>query len=269
MDRIKLKSIFEVIFVVIFIRLILWLISLTNVYQFLNPIFYWNYLSHFIFLIVPILIIGIKKRDFKKYGLHLKTIKVDLISFSLLISGILIPPILAVFFNIIQFNLEKYPQQYLLSTIIFQILITGFTEEILYRGYYQTRLNNAFKKSYNLKNFNFGPGVFIVAVLFGLAHLLNPFNPFKGQFSLNIVGGIYTTLIGLILGFVREKTESIIAPSLIHGFYNGVIVFLTGGFTDIVISIGWGIAYFIFFFSLYKMQSDELDNFHEILLEKS
>ncbi len=269
MEQTKLKVICEVISVIIILRLIIWLLPLTNVYYILDDIFYWNYLSHILFLIVPILIIGICKRDFKLYGLHLKTIKIDLIFFSLLIIGILSPPLIAVILNILQFNFEKYPQQYLFSTFFFQIVVTGFTEEILYRGYYQSRLNDAFKKPYHLENFNFGPSVIIVAILFGLAHVLNPFNPIRGQFSLNFIAGIFTTLIGLILGFVREKTESIFAPSLIHGVYNGFIVYLSGDYSDIFITIGWSIAYIMFFFWLFRLESKELDNFHEILLEKT
>ncbi len=53
--------------------------------------------------------------------------------------------------------------------MILQLVVSGFTEEILYRGYYQSRLNQAFKRPFILKNYQFGPDIVIVGLLFGLA----------------------------------------------------------------------------------------------------
>ena len=65
------------------------------------------------------------------------------------------------------------------STAVFQFFMAGFGEEILFRGYMQTRLNEDFGKPWQFKGVNFGPGLLIVSVLFGVLHLISPLNPFR------------------------------------------------------------------------------------------
>lgn len=104
------------------------------------------------------------------------------------------------------------------STVIFQFFFAGFGEEILFRGYIQTRLNEDFGRPWSLKGVNFGPGLLITSALFGVLHLMNPFNPLMGQFGLNLLWGISSFFFGLLFGFVREKTGTVLSASLAHGF---------------------------------------------------
>ena len=69
------------------------------------------------------------------------------------------------------------------STVIFQFFFAGFGEEILFRGYMQTKLNEDFGRPWSLKGINFGPGLLIAAALFGVLHLMNPFNPLMGDMN--------------------------------------------------------------------------------------
>jgi membrane protease YdiL (CAAX protease family) len=103
------------------------------------------------------------------------------------------------------------------STIVFQFFFAGFGEEILFRGYMQTRLNEDFGKPWRLKGVSFGPGLLISAALFGVLHLLNPLNPFMGQHGLNVWLAISSSFTGLLFGFVREKTGTVLSPSIAHG----------------------------------------------------
>lgn len=103
------------------------------------------------------------------------------------------------------------------STAVFQFLFVGFGEEILFRGYMQTRLNEDFGRPWRFKNVNFGPGLLISSVLFGVLHLFNPFNPFIGSYDLAVLWAITSSFSGLLFGFVREKTGSVLSASLAHG----------------------------------------------------
>jgi membrane protease YdiL (CAAX protease family) len=104
------------------------------------------------------------------------------------------------------------------STVIFQFFFAGFGEEIFFRGYIQTRLNEDFGRPWSIKGVNFGPGLLITSALFGVLHLMNPFNPFMGEFELNLLWGISSFFFGLLFGFVREKTGSVLSACLAHGF---------------------------------------------------
>lgn len=98
-------------------------------------------------------------------------------------------------------------------------VFVGPVEELVFRGYIQSRLNEAFGRPRQFLGVSFGVGIIISSLLFGLVHTMNAntFNPFLGKYSLDIFWGIIAFMIGLVLGFVREKTGSIVAPALLHG----------------------------------------------------
>jgi len=71
------------------------------------------------------------------------------------------------------------------STIVFMFYFAGFGEEILFRGYFQSRLNEDFGRPWRTKGVSFGPGLLITSPLFAVPHVLNPFNPLVGKFELD------------------------------------------------------------------------------------
>lgn len=105
----------------------------------------------------------------------------------------------------------------IVSTVIWQFIFSGFGEEIMYRGYYQSRINEEFGRPYSFLGVNFGIGLIISSLLFAMAHILNPFNPFEGSFDLAWGWGLWTFFGGLFFGFIREKTGSILAAGIAHG----------------------------------------------------
>jgi membrane protease YdiL (CAAX protease family) len=103
------------------------------------------------------------------------------------------------------------------STIVFQFYFAGFGEEILFRGYFQSRLNEDFGRPWRIKGVSFGPGLLITSALFGVLHMLNPFNPLTGQFELDLSWGISSFFSGLLFGLLREKTGTVLSASVGHG----------------------------------------------------
>ena len=103
------------------------------------------------------------------------------------------------------------------STVIFQFFFAGFGEEIMFRGYMQSRLNDGFGYPWKFAGVKFGPGLLITSILFGVLHLLNPFNPLQVQYGLAIWSGISSMVAGFLFGFIREKTGNVLAPSIAHG----------------------------------------------------
>jgi uncharacterized protein len=104
-----------------------------------------------------------------------------------------------------------------LSAIIFYLFFLGFGEELLFRGYIQSRLNAAFGKPFHFFGVRWGGGIVIAAALFGLMHALNIGSLVSGHWELTWWWGFWTFFGGLVLGFVREKSGSIVAPTILHG----------------------------------------------------
>jgi uncharacterized protein len=105
------------------------------------------------------------------------------------------------------------------SLVIFSTyaIFVGFGEEIIYRGYTQTRLNEAFGKPYQFFGVAFGWGAIITALLFGLTHvgILGWFLGISGKITW--AWGFWTFFGGLVFSYIREKSGGILAPALLHG----------------------------------------------------
>lgn len=82
-----------------------------------------------------------------------------------------------------------------------------------------------------LKKYGKGFAVFAVSIVFGLLHL-------------NVIQFVFAFLVGLILGYITIKTDSILPAVFIHGFNNGLSVvqditnyFSTEKVTETVLSV--------------------------------
>ena len=101
------------------------------------------------------------------------------------------------------------------------LFTTGFGEEILFRGYVQSRLNRAFGRPFHTWGVRWGLGVIIAAILFGSMHF------FHGTGTL--WWGLWTIFAGLVFGFLREKTGGIAAPAIAHGVPATIVYVFMGG----------------------------------------
>ncbi len=108
------------------------------------------------------------------------------------------------------------PGQVMVLFMTYAVFV-GFGEETLYRGYVQSRLDEAFGKPYRFFGVAFGWGAILTALIFGLSHtgLLSWALGLSSQVTL--AWGLWTFFGGLVFSLVREKTGSILAPALLHG----------------------------------------------------
>lgn len=97
------------------------------------------------------------------------------------------------------------------AQIFIALIFVGQAEEFIFRGYFQTRLNQAFGKSYSLFGYSFGWGLISASLLFGLMHSLSPGDPWHWAW------GIWTAIAGLCFGIIRDKGGSFVASGLVHG----------------------------------------------------
>jgi membrane protease YdiL (CAAX protease family) len=101
----------------------------------------------------------------------------------------------------------------LLTSFIWQILVGGFTEELLFRGYIQSTVNREYGANWRIKGVSFGPGLIVSSVLYGLSRALR---------TMNFGWGVYAFTLGLFYGMIREASGDIIgsgsANAIIDGF---------------------------------------------------
>jgi membrane protease YdiL (CAAX protease family) len=96
----------------------------------------------------------------------------------------------------------------LLIEILEQLLWIGFPEEVAHRGYFLSRLRESWGTL---------PALFISAFLFGVGHLA------LGDLPRAIQAGVS----GLVYGIVFLKTDSVLAPAIVHiliNLFGGAIV---------------------------------------------
>lgn len=107
------------------------------------------------------------------------------------------------------------------STVIWQFF-SGFGEEFVFRGYVQSRLNQAFGRPMRIFGVQFGWGLIVASLLFGFFHAFNTYDPAIGIASLSWGWALFTTFGGLFFGILREKTGSLLAPGIAHGLPDAV-----------------------------------------------
>jgi membrane protease YdiL (CAAX protease family) len=108
------------------------------------------------------------------------------------------------------------------STVIWQFIFSGFGEEFTFRGYFQSRLNQAFGRPLNLFGIQFGIGLIIASLLFGFWHAFNTYDPAVGLSSFAWGWALSTFMGGLFFGVIREKTGTLLAPGIAHGLPDAI-----------------------------------------------
>lgn len=106
------------------------------------------------------------------------------------------------------------------------VVATAIGEEMFFRGYMQSRLNEVFGRPYARGQMRYGAGLLITSAFFGLLHVLNPVNYFIGHYSFAWAWGAGTMFVGLGYGVIREKTGSVWPAVVVHGLYDVWVVWL-------------------------------------------
>lgn len=89
-------------------------------------------------------------------------------------------------------------------------LFAALPEEFFFRGYLQSELNTIFGKKFNFLSAEFGPGLWITAVIFTLSHIFVQMNWSKADLI----------FLSLLLGWLREKSGNIFTAVGFHTLAN-------------------------------------------------
>ena len=200
-------------------------------------LFAWVSVHHIVQMIIALMAIGIlvkvKNLDF---GFRLGNVKVGLehiLNFSifLFIYVIVFYIITFVFFS---FSAPNHPLNLtnVAGRLGFQLLLSGPSEEILFRALPITLLAYCLKSSKfitvnkkiaGVSSFDVSLETVIVAVLFAIAHIGWEINPFSIT-HLYVHQLILSFVFGIFYGVAYQKSKSVIYPMIMHSMSNVVIV---------------------------------------------
>lgn len=106
-----------------------------------------------------------------------------------------------------------------LRRALYFVFLIAVGEEIFFRGLFQPALNLALGRPFRIGDVRFGWGLPLTAILFGLIHAVLPTPDVWPWMA-------FTTVGGLILGFIREKDGSLFAPIVLHGLMDAPLWFM-------------------------------------------
>jgi membrane protease YdiL (CAAX protease family) len=253
--RSKVRALVEVAVVVVLLRLATWAWDASSFSRGEFDLLRWSYTQHVLFIVASLAILVAARRSARTYGLDLRVELRPSLTWAAVFATLLgAPNLIAV---VLGWQAIDMPRLWL-STLVFQIVFAGFGEEILYRGYYQSRLNAAFGRPFDADGIKFGVGLVVVSLLFGLGHLLNPFNPFLGQHGLDWFAALIALQTGVFYGLAREKTGSILIAALLHASTFWWDFLADTSTRYIAMSLGWAICWILLFtvFNKTKMAGD-------------
>ncbi len=181
--------------------------------------FIWISIHHFVQMLLALLII---RCIYKKYGLHFYLqpklnrlgIKYVFIFSIVILCYVMISYLIGYKLNTITPYEFQLNSRNVLGTLGFQILLSGPSEEILFRALPMT-IFDCFLDNKDSKNSIL---IFIAAILFSLAHITWSINPFT--ISLSWFQLAYAFILGGVYGIVYIKTKSIFPAMIMHSLSN-------------------------------------------------
>ena len=104
----------------------------------------------------------------------------------------------------------------MLLRVLWLVLGAGCGEEVFFRGYVQSRLNQSFGRPWRVLRLRFGVGLVVSSLLFGFIHALNTVDYFSGRFEFAWLWWGTNFCAGLFFGCLREGTGSVLPGVVVH-----------------------------------------------------
>lgn len=253
----RYAALLEVLIVTLILIFVIWISEACLGYM-IHGIFLDFIVKTFIIFVV-LLAIVIPKRNFKIYGFLPKNLYFTFKWSIVFMIIFILPAVISIIISII-LGIAKPAKLSLLAiilNIVFFMIFVGFIEEAYFRGYVQSRLNEAFDKRHRKLIFkawrvNYGTSLFLTSVIFALMHIVNYWNPIMSKWEptwwmpIHILGCF---AFGCIVGALREASDIYVSSSL-HGSIMIAYTFLSIYTNEWILNISLFISWFIFFNTL-------------------
>ncbi len=241
----KLSAILEVLFVFGITLLLIVGVSLSPLGQWQRQWSNRPFLEYTVMILMPLLTITLTRRNFSDYGLDVRDLR-----YHLSIVSTLFFPFAMASAAIAWVNYRQWHGALILSIV--QIALLFFSAALLRNpalaaqrtlllgGIFLTigfepagaaRLGNALSALIFYILFlgvEWGWGIVVAAILFGAMHFLNAASLLDGHWQPEGWWGLWTGFSGLVYGFLREKSGSIVPPAILHGLPQAIAAALLG-----------------------------------------
>jgi membrane protease YdiL (CAAX protease family) len=144
------------------------------------------------------------------------------LAFALKVAALVFPPFVVAFalYHGVRHPFTFQPPARPLDFALGQLLVVALPEEALFRGYFQTRLEDLFPARSSLWGIAISwPALVLQAGLFAVLHFLVGFEPRR----------LAVFFPGLLFGYIRARRGGIGAAVWFHALSNGLSEFLTRG----------------------------------------
>ena len=164
-------------------------------------------------LYVPIYLIGRRGVTRESLGLTLESWRADLRWFVIVSLATIVPYAIGLHFYMTQLQGQTfYPTwpQGLIEAAATNLFLVGIAEELYFRGYLQERLTRLWPDQRRFLGAPVGAALVVTAAVFALAH-------FIGEYAPTRLGPFFP---GLVFGWLRARTQTIVAAVGYHAFCN-------------------------------------------------
>ncbi|MEM1583226.1 MAG: CPBP family intramembrane glutamic endopeptidase [Nitrososphaerota archaeon] len=221
---------------------------------------FWYFgLPKFIMMLLALLAIILPRRSFRIYGFLPRSPRFTLKWSSVFIAIFILPSAFSIGVSA-ALGVAKpaglSPLSIILN-VIFNMVFIGLVEEAYFRGYVQSRLNEAFERHWRRLIFkawkvDYGMSLPLTSIIFALMHIVNYWNPIISRWEpawwmpIHILGAF---AFGCLAGALREASDIYVSASL-HGGIMTSYTFLSIYTSELILNISLFISWFIFFYIL-------------------
>jgi len=201
--------------------------------------FAWISVHHIVqALIFPILMFAISKGSAIRFGFGWGDSTVGLLYVRMIALIYVVYAVVSMLIIVLSGSFQGFPYPLTMRNIVgqlsFQLLLSGPSEELIFRAFAITMLAFVVKDVVFRKDSGVGNAVFkilggnlsianlMAAIIFGLAHVGFSFAPFSVSF--NTFQVIYSIVLGLFYGVCYERSKSMVYPMAMHSITNVVAV---------------------------------------------
>lgn len=167
-------------------------------------------------LVMALILISIFSRfNFSDYGFKLSG---DLMILKALMCGVVIGGVLSFAGSFVPSRELSFGSLTFLQQLLVFWIVASVTEEIIFRGLIQTYLSWHISGSVTIFRSQLTIAGLITAIFFGLVHLALLS---QGATTFQAIAiGLIALILGIIAGYFRDKTGSLVAPIIVHSLFN-------------------------------------------------
>lgn len=181
-------------------------------------------LAALVFVALPVLVLDRRGRPYARYGFCYDHPLRDVLA-ALALGAAVFPPIVAgLYFFPHLWGLSSFDFTWRLPVgypmaVLDTLLVVALPEEVFYRGYLMSRLDDALPQRIRLFGAQVGPALLLQAVAFSLGHFLVDFVPAR----------LLVFFPALAFGWLRARTGSLVGPIALHAASNAFMDIFRAG----------------------------------------